>query len=306
MIGGRRVAVLDRDLHVIEAGVASRSRSVLVGDADAGGDQIGVEPGLARRRRDLDEIAARGRLAARQMDLQHAERRGLAEHPRPGRGVEFVLARDRARADWSNTDSRADSDASARPAGQAACGSIADCAVRSSLDIKRQPSLQCRIEFLPRQRCHNSAAFCRPARAAAPSRRLNALARRVEGLARSSTIAANVASPVQRLRISTAIASALNMRSGASSTQPPCASLWVSRTPRGSRGLASGAIGLFSVIRSPGAVSMPQFARSASVLDVIATAVSVDVPSPHRPSKTGANALLSGEGNAECTTDSVG
>ena len=60
--------------------------------------------------------------------------------------------------------------------------------------------------------------------------------------ARSSTIAASVASPVQRLRISAAIASALKMRSGASSTQPPCASLCVSRTPRGSRGLASGAI----------------------------------------------------------------
>ena len=53
--------------------------------------------------------------------------------------------------------------------------------------------------------------------------------------------------PVQRLRISTAIASALKMRSGASSTQPPCASLFTSRTPRGSRGFASGAIGSVSV-----------------------------------------------------------
>ena len=58
--------------------------------------------------------------------------------------------------------------------------------------------------------------------------------------ARSSTISFTVASPVQRLTISAAIASALNTRSGASSTQPPCASLCVSRTPRGSFGLASG------------------------------------------------------------------
>jgi hypothetical protein len=44
---------------------------------------------------------------------------------------------------------------------------------------------------------------------------------------------------VQRLMISAAIGSALKTRSGASSTQPPCASLWTSRTPRGSRGRAS-------------------------------------------------------------------
>ena len=55
-------------------------------------------------------------------------------------------------------------------------------------------------------------------------------------------ISPKVASPVQRLTISTAIASALNTRSGASSTQPPCASLWTSRTPRGRRGRASAAM----------------------------------------------------------------
>src|SRR5262249_12812658 len=62
-----------------------------------------------------------------------------------------------------------------------------------------------------------------------------------------------VASPVQRLTTSAAIASALNTRSGASSTQPPCASLCTSRTPRGSRGRASGGMwGVGSVIwRSP-------------------------------------------------------
>ena len=44
-------------------------------------------------RRDVDQIAPRARLAAGQMHVQHAERRGLGEHPRPGRGVEFVVAR---------------------------------------------------------------------------------------------------------------------------------------------------------------------------------------------------------------------
>src|SRR5579871_241208 len=55
-------------------------------------------------------------------------------------------------------------------------------------------------------------------------------------------MSAKVASPVQRFTISAAMASALNTRSGASSTQPPCASLCTSRTPRGSRGRASSAM----------------------------------------------------------------
>src|ERR1051325_57553 len=41
------------------------------------------------------------------------------------------------------------------------------------------------------------------------------------------------------------------MRSGASSTQPPCASLLVRRTPRGRRGLASGAMPLLSLTWPP-------------------------------------------------------
>ena len=50
-------------------------------------------------------------------------------------------------------------------------------------------------------------------------------------LAKSSTIASRVASPVHRFNISTAIASVLNTRSGASRTHPPCASLCDRRTP---------------------------------------------------------------------------
>jgi hypothetical protein len=45
------------------------------------------------RRRDLDEVAPRRRLAARQMDLQHAEACGLGEHARPGSGIELIRAR---------------------------------------------------------------------------------------------------------------------------------------------------------------------------------------------------------------------
>src|SRR5580704_14808026 len=55
-------------------------------------------------------------------------------------------------------------------------------------------------------------------------------------------IASNVASPVHLFRTSAETASALNTRSGASRTQPPCASLCTRRTPRGSRGRASAAM----------------------------------------------------------------
>ena len=85
-------AVLDRNLHVVEAGVGERIERLL-GEADGGRDEIGVEAGRARRRGDLDEVAPRRRLAAGEMHLQHAERRRLAEHPRPGGGIEFVGAR---------------------------------------------------------------------------------------------------------------------------------------------------------------------------------------------------------------------
>ena len=40
-----------------------------------------------------DEVAPRARLAAGEMHLQDAERRGLAEHPRPGLRIEFVASR---------------------------------------------------------------------------------------------------------------------------------------------------------------------------------------------------------------------
>ncbi len=92
VVGGTGLAVLDRDLHVIEADAGERSQR-LVGDADRRGDQVGVEACRVRGRRDVDEVAARARLAAREMHLQHAQRGRFLEHTRPGRGVELVIAR---------------------------------------------------------------------------------------------------------------------------------------------------------------------------------------------------------------------
>src|SRR5437764_2658020 len=91
-IGGCRFAVLDRYLHVIEAGLAECCQGFLA-DADRRGDQIGVEPGSMRGGRDLDEVAACAGLAARQMNLQDAESRRLLEYPRPGRAIELAIPR---------------------------------------------------------------------------------------------------------------------------------------------------------------------------------------------------------------------
>ena len=76
---------------MIKAGVGER-RQTLRRQTDRRGNQIVVETCLARGFDDLGEIAPRGRLAAGQMHLQHAESGRFAEHPRPGRGVEFIVA----------------------------------------------------------------------------------------------------------------------------------------------------------------------------------------------------------------------
>src|SRR5438105_443375 len=59
-------AVLDRYLDVVKAGVLELRKS-LRRDADAGCDEIGIETGLPRRRRDLDQIASCTGLAAGEM-----------------------------------------------------------------------------------------------------------------------------------------------------------------------------------------------------------------------------------------------
>ena len=123
MVGGCFLAVLDRNLHVVEPGVGERAQG-LRRQADRRGDEIAVEPGVARGRNDLGQIAPRRRLAAGQMHLQHAEARRFAEHPRPGRGVEFVGARvERERIGAIGTAERT----TMRQLGQAGRGARATC-----------------------------------------------------------------------------------------------------------------------------------------------------------------------------------
>ena len=80
VVGRLRFRILDRQLHMVEAGLGELRHRGLV-EADAGGDEVGVEAKARGMGDELDEIAPRRRLAPGKMQLQNAERRGLARRP---------------------------------------------------------------------------------------------------------------------------------------------------------------------------------------------------------------------------------
>jgi hypothetical protein len=86
VVGGLSIAVLDRDLHVVESGLDQRAQR-LFRDANRRRNKIGIKTGRMGPRGDVHEITSRPRLAARQMHLQHAERDRFTEHSQPGRGI---------------------------------------------------------------------------------------------------------------------------------------------------------------------------------------------------------------------------
>lgn len=91
-VGGVRLAVLDRDLDVIKSRVAEFGKPP-GGQANAGGDQIGVEPGGAGSGRNIDEVTPRGGLAPGEMGLKNPKPGRLAEDTRPGRQIKLVFTR---------------------------------------------------------------------------------------------------------------------------------------------------------------------------------------------------------------------
>lgn len=90
VVGGSGDAVLDGNLHVIEPGLGKRGKPSCR-HPDGGGDEVGVEPGSGGSGRDLDEVAAGGRLTPGQMHLQDPKAGSLAEDAPPGRGIELIL-----------------------------------------------------------------------------------------------------------------------------------------------------------------------------------------------------------------------
>src|SRR5262249_41151148 len=79
VVGGPSVAVLDRNLHMVEPSL-SQCVEGLVRDPDRGGDQIGVKAGRMGTVGDVDEIAPRTGLAARQPCKE------IRKHKNNGRG----------------------------------------------------------------------------------------------------------------------------------------------------------------------------------------------------------------------------
>ena len=84
-----RVRALDRDLHVVEPG-RLQPLGALAREVDPGGDERRVEAGVARARAELVQIAAQHRLAARERELEHAERARLPEGADPVLRLELV------------------------------------------------------------------------------------------------------------------------------------------------------------------------------------------------------------------------
>src|SRR6516165_10733079 len=80
------VGALEGQLRVIETGVG-QALGQLLADPDSGGDEVSVEAALRGVTREIDNVAPRRRLAAREMNMQRAERGGLAAHALPGFAV---------------------------------------------------------------------------------------------------------------------------------------------------------------------------------------------------------------------------
>src|SRR4029453_12788013 len=75
-VGGRGVGGLEGELDVVEARFLEGVDSGLV-EEDAGGDQVGVEAQARGMGDDRLEVAAQRRLAAREVELEHAKLVGL-------------------------------------------------------------------------------------------------------------------------------------------------------------------------------------------------------------------------------------
>ena len=81
-VGDDRLVALEADLHVTESG-AGQCREFFFGKQHRRGDQVGVKPGVGGMLHQLHQVLARGRLAAGEMDLQHADLGKLGEHLLP-------------------------------------------------------------------------------------------------------------------------------------------------------------------------------------------------------------------------------
>ena len=90
-VGHHGLVALETDLHVAEPGIGQRGQ-LFLGQQHRRGNEIAVQPDIGRVLHQFDQILARGRLAAREMDLQHADFGELAQNLLPFLGRQFAAA----------------------------------------------------------------------------------------------------------------------------------------------------------------------------------------------------------------------
>jgi hypothetical protein len=76
------IAILDAELDMIEAGGDERIEALGI-QQNTRCDEIGIKPGAMGLADKIGQIAACGRLAAGEMDLQHAEGSRFGDNPTP-------------------------------------------------------------------------------------------------------------------------------------------------------------------------------------------------------------------------------
>ena len=90
-VGDDGLVALEADLHMAKPGIGQR-RELFARQQHRRGDEIGVEPDIAGVLHQFDQILARGRLAAGEMDLQHADLGELGQNLLPFLGRELAAA----------------------------------------------------------------------------------------------------------------------------------------------------------------------------------------------------------------------
>ena len=83
------LGILEAELDMVQPGLDQAGEPLAV-QRHARGDQIAVEPGGGGMAHQLLEIAPGGGLAAGEMDLQGAQRRGLVDDPLPDLGAQLL------------------------------------------------------------------------------------------------------------------------------------------------------------------------------------------------------------------------
>ena len=85
------LVALKADLHVAQPGIGQRGKS-FARQQHRGGDEVGVQPDIAGVLHQLDQVLARGGLAAGEMDLQHADLGEFGEDLLPFLGRKLAAA----------------------------------------------------------------------------------------------------------------------------------------------------------------------------------------------------------------------